>query len=99
MCIESQNTTIFISGILGIYYNRHNYMFRPLMLAIFRLYMNLSSSYTACVRCFLGREEGVILCGTEISFVSMVGASSGTLSLVIHSVILAMSKMGFIILY
>jgi len=30
MFIYRQNTTIFISSILGIYYNRHNYMFRPL---------------------------------------------------------------------
>jgi len=54
-------------------------MFRPLMLAIFRLYMNLSSSYTACVEWFLGCGEGVILYGAEISFVSVVGAWSGTL--------------------
>ena len=74
-------------------------MFRPLMLAIFRLYVNLSSSYTACVGCILGGGEGVILCGTEISFVSVVGAWSGTLSLVIHSLISAISRMGFIILY
>jgi len=47
---------------------------------------------------FLGCGEGVILCGTEISFVSVVGAWSGTLSLVIHALILVMSRMGFIIL-
>ena len=40
---------IFISSILGIYYNRHNYMFRLLILAILRLYMDLLSSYMACV--------------------------------------------------
>jgi len=62
-------------------------MFRPLMLAIFRLYMNLSSSYTACVECFLGRGEGVILCGTEISFVSVVGAwSVSSLEVIVWSV-------------
>ena len=61
--------------------------------------MNLSSSYTACVGCSLGCGEGFILCGTEFSFVSAVGAWSGTLSLVIHSLILALSRMGFIILY
>jgi len=32
MCIYRQNTTIFISSVFGIYYIRHNYMFRPLML-------------------------------------------------------------------
>jgi len=52
MCTYRQNTTVFTSSILGIYYSRHNYMLLPLMLAIFRLYMNLSSSYTACVGCF-----------------------------------------------
>jgi len=36
-------------------------MFRPLMLAIFRLYMNLSSSYTACVGCFWGVGKGLVL--------------------------------------
>ena len=77
--------TIFISSILGIYYNRHNYMFRPIILTIFMLYMNLSSSYTACVGVFLLCGERVILYGTEISFVSVVGACSGTLPQVIHS--------------
>ena len=59
MCIYSQNTTIFISSILAIYCIRHNYMFRLLMLAIFRLYMNLSSNYTTYVGCFLGSGERV----------------------------------------
>jgi len=45
---------------------------------------------------FLGCGEGVILYGTEISFVSVVGAWSGTLSLVIHFLILAMFRMGFL---
>jgi len=52
ICIYRQNTTIFISSIMGVYYNTHKYMFRPLMLAIFRLYMDLSSSYTTYVGCF-----------------------------------------------
>jgi hypothetical protein len=43
MLIYRQNTTIFISGILTIYYIRHNYMFRPLMLAIFRFYMDYAT--------------------------------------------------------
>ena len=34
------NKTIFIGSIIIIYYITHNFMFRPLMLAIFRLYMN-----------------------------------------------------------
>jgi hypothetical protein len=34
------NTTMFIGNELGIYYIKHSYMFRPLMLAIIRLYMN-----------------------------------------------------------
>ena len=74
-------------------------MFRQLMLAIFRLYMNLWSSYAAFVGCFLGCGEGIILYGTEISFVSVVDAWSGRLSLVILFIILAMSRMGFVILY
>ena len=52
--------------------------------------------------CFLGCGEGVILCVTEILFASVGGeggACPGILSLVIHSLILAMSRMGFIILY
>jgi len=46
MCIYLQNTTMFINNILVVYYIRHNYMFRPLMLAIFSLYryMDLPSS-------------------------------------------------------
>jgi len=34
------NTTIFFGCTLSIYYIRHNYMFRPLILAIFTLHMN-----------------------------------------------------------
>ena len=45
---------------------------------------------------FLGCGEGVILYGAEISFVSMVGAWSGTLSILIHFLILGISRMGFI---
>ena len=62
MCVYRQNTTIFIRSILATYYIKHNYMFRPLMLAIFRLYMYLSSSYTTdttCVGCVFGCGEGV----------------------------------------
>ena len=51
MYIYRQNITIFISSILAIYYIRHN-MFRPLMLVIFRLYMDLLSSYATYVGCF-----------------------------------------------
>ena len=71
MCTYRQNTTVFTSSILGIYYNRHNYMFRPLMLAIFRLYMNLTSSYTACVWCFWGvRGRGYFLWDRDLVCVS-----------------------------
>jgi len=59
MRIYRQNTTIFISSILAIYYIRHNYMFRPLMLAIFRLYVNFLSSYKTYVGCILGSGERV----------------------------------------
>jgi len=47
---------MFISSILSIYCNRHSYMFRPL-LGICRLYMNLLSSYTACVVFFLAKNN------------------------------------------
>ena len=57
---------MFISSILLIYYIRHYYMFRPLMLAIFRLYMNLSSSYTTYVGCFYRVWGNVFFCGTDI---------------------------------
>jgi len=59
-------------------------MFRPLMLAIFRLYIDLSSSYTTdttYVGCFF-RCGKRVLCGTEISFMSVVGVWSETVSLV-----------------
>jgi len=47
---------------MGIYFIRHNYMFRPLVLAIFKLYMDFSSSYTTdttYVGCFFRCGEGV----------------------------------------
>ena len=47
------NTTIFIDSILSIYYIKHNYMFRPLMLAIFRLYMNTYQVVIQIYVCFL----------------------------------------------
>jgi hypothetical protein len=81
MCIHRQNTTIFVSSKLVVYYIRHNYMFRPLMLAIFTLYMDLSSGYTTYVWCFLGCGEKVFFCRTESLFVSVVGERYGTVSL------------------
>ena len=41
------NTTIFHPVVQWVY----NYMFQPYMLAIFRLWFNLQSSYTRCVGC------------------------------------------------
>jgi hypothetical protein len=86
MCIYRQNTTIFISSILAIYYITHN-MFRPLLLAIFRLYMDLTSSYTTYVGCSFRVWGKGLFCGTEISFVLVVVAWSGTVSLVIHALV------------
>jgi hypothetical protein len=40
VCVYMSNTTMFIGSMLSIYYIKHNYMFRLLMLAIIRLYMN-----------------------------------------------------------
>ena len=70
-------TTIFIGGILSVYYIRHNYMFRPVMLAIFRLYMN---TYQVVIQtiCGLFLEVGG-LCRCEISFLSKKGVSFGLL--------------------
>ena len=71
ICISS-NTTPFLGVCLLIL--RHNYMFRPSILAIFMLYMrNLSISYTNVCGEF-------IVCGwgrCEISFVSERGAWTG----------------------
>jgi len=57
MCIYIVKTRLYLLVVYeGIYCIRHNYMFRPLMLVIFRLYMDLSSSYTTdatYVGCFL----------------------------------------------
>jgi len=75
-------------------------MFRHLMLAIFRLHRDFLRTYTTDTTylvCFLGVGKG--LCGTEISFVSVVCAWSLTVSLVTHALSLAMSTTGFIILY
>jgi hypothetical protein len=47
------NITMFIGGMLSIYHIKHNYMFRPLMLAIIRLYMNTYQLVIQTyVRCF-----------------------------------------------
>jgi len=50
------NTTIFIGSMLSVYYIRHNYMFRPLMLANFRLYMN---TYQVVIQIICGLFLGV----------------------------------------
>jgi len=50
-CVYWSNTTIFIGRIYSILYIRYSYMFRRLILAIFRLYMKyLLSSYTKHTR-------------------------------------------------
>jgi len=47
-------------SMLSVYYIKHNYMFRPLMLAIFRLYMNTYKIVIQPIRrLFLG-EGGVV---------------------------------------
>ena len=58
MCISS-NTTIY-KVVCYLLYVKHNYMFRPQMLAIFRLYSeNLSIRYTCICR-------GCIGCGGQV---------------------------------
>jgi hypothetical protein len=65
VCVYMSNTTIFICSILNCYV-RYNYMFRPYLLAIFRLYNeNLSGSYTIICGLLSGEE---VLCRYEISF-------------------------------
>jgi hypothetical protein len=44
-------TTMFIGSTLRIYYIKHNYMFRPLMLAIIRLFMNI---YQLVIQTYVG---------------------------------------------
>ena len=51
------NTTIFIGSILSINYIRHNYMFRPWMLAIVRLYIK---TYPDICGLFIGDWEVVV---------------------------------------
>jgi len=57
-CVCSSNTTIFIGRIKSIFYKRCNYMFRRLIMAIFRLYVKyLLSSYTKHTwALYMGRE-------------------------------------------
>jgi hypothetical protein len=55
----SLNTTIY-EAVCYLLYVKHNYMFRPQLLAIFRLYIeNLSISYTCVCRGCIGCREGV----------------------------------------
>jgi hypothetical protein len=55
----SSNTTIY-EVVCYLLYVKHNYMFRPQMLAVFRLYNeNLSISYTCVCRGCIGCREGV----------------------------------------
>ena len=58
VCVYMSNTTIFIGStrILSIYYIRHSYIFRPLMLAVFRLYMN---TYQVVIQKICGLFLGV----------------------------------------
>jgi len=86
MFIYRQNTTIFISSKLAVHYIRHNYMFRPLMLAIFRLYMDLSSNYTTYVGCFLGCGERGILWDRDLVCVSG-GCAVWNSIVVIHALV------------
>jgi hypothetical protein len=67
VCVYMSNTAMFIGSMLSIYYINHNYMFRPLILAIIRLYMNTYQLVIQTyVGCFSGGGRG--LCRCEISF-------------------------------
>jgi hypothetical protein len=59
-CVYSSKTTIFIGRIYSIFYIRHNYMFRPLIMAILRLYTEyLLSSIQNIHGLFTWGREGV----------------------------------------
>ena len=68
----------FIGSILNICYIRYNYVFRPWMLAIIRLYMK---TYPLVIQIYVGylQEIGKWLCGCGISFWSNKGAWFGVL--------------------
>jgi len=97
MCIHRQNTTIFVSSKLVVYYIRHNYMFRPLMLAIFTLYMDLSSGYTTYVWCFLGCGEKVFFVGPR-AYLCQWWVSGMEQYHCYPCLSLAVSRMGFLVL-
>jgi hypothetical protein len=67
--IYMSNTNIFSSTVQGFYYIRHNYMFRPLMLTIFRFFM---STYQVVIEMHVGNiwgvSKGVNMCMCEISY-------------------------------
>jgi len=67
-------------------------MFRPQTLGHLQVVHELTEWLYGMCGVFLGRGEGVILYGIEISFVSVVGAWSGTVSLVTHALILVISR-------
>ena len=97
MCIYGENTTIFVSSKLAVYYIRHNYMFRPLMLVTFTLYMDLQSSYTAYVGFFQGVVEGIFFVGMRSRLCQCW--VSGMEQYYCHPCLsLAMPRMGFLVL-
>jgi hypothetical protein len=51
VCVYMSNKIMLIRSMLSIYYIKHNYMFRPLMLAIIRLYMN---TYQLVIQTYVG---------------------------------------------
>jgi hypothetical protein len=51
LCVYMSYRTMFIGSMLSIYYIKHNYMFRPLMLAVIRLYMN---TYQLVIQIYVG---------------------------------------------
>ena len=100
------NTTIFIGSILSIYYIRHNHMFWPLILAIFRLYIN---SYQVVIQTicgfFLGWGVGGCVQVQELVFFSREGCvvwvTTGTHAIIkpCPNLFTAKPKVGFIICY
>jgi len=76
------NTTIFIGSILSIYYVRHNYMYQPLMLANFRLYMN---TYQVVTQTICGLFLGGVVQVRDLVFVKegcVVWVTVGNLAII-----------------
>jgi len=67
MCVYVKTQLYLLVSVLNICYIRYNYMYRPCMLAIVRLYMK---TYPVVIQMYVGCLSGIgrWLNGCEISF-------------------------------